>query len=319
VLDWRHEGLIDPELSELLLSRFETGPRLLSTALRWLGVFALLLFGSSILGLIGTVIGTASLMVAPLLLAAIVVVAWRFGVRMATDPEQRYPTTGAILLTAGLICVFGALSLAFFAYGGADFEPVYPAFMLITAAAAIATAYRYGLRWPLTLGLLLVFHALGNWHGYAGHGAYWLGIRDERVTAAASLLALGLGLWHEYRWEGETQGRWLGFGHLYVIFGLLYLNVCAWFLSLFPGGLSWVLVFSALGIAQLVAGARLRDPRLVGFGIVFLSIDLYTRFFERFWNSLSKAEFFLLAGLIAVVAGALMELKSRGERLDSDA
>lgn len=318
MLNWRHEGLIGPELSELLNARFEAGPRLMSTALRWLGVFALFLFGSSILGFVGMALGSASLMLAPLLLASLAVLAWRFGVRMTTDPEQQYPTTGAILVTASLICVFGVLSIGFFAFGGKNFDAAYPSFMLLTAAAGIATAYRYGLRWPLTLGILLVFHALGNWHGYAGHGAYWLGIRDERVTAAAGLLALGFGLWHEARWEGG-EGRWLGFGQLFVIFGLLYVNVCAWFLSLFPGGLSWVLVFSALGIAQLVAGARLRDPRFVGFAIVFLSIDVYTRFFERFWNSLSKGEFFLIAGIVAVVAGGLMELKARGERSGADA
>ena len=230
---------------------------------------------------------------------------------MASNPEQRYPFSGAVLLTAGLIGVFGALTLAFVAFGGERYESFYPSFMLITAIAALVTAYRYGLRWPLAFGILMLFHALGNWHAYAGHGAYFLGIRDERVTAVAGLIVLGFGIWHEHEWEGDAEHRWVGFGHLFVIFGLLYVNVCAWFLSLFPGGLGWVLAFTALGLAQLIAGAALRDPRFVGFGVVFLSIDLYTRFFENFWDALSKGVFFFLAGLLAVVGGVLMELKSR--------
>jgi hypothetical protein len=316
VLDWRHEGLIDRDLATLLSARFEVGPRLLSTALRWLGFFALLLFSMSVLGLIGMALGSAAIPFAPLLVGALSGAAWYSGVRMAADPERRFPTSGAVLLTGGLVGLFGTLALAFFAYGDHDFDPVYPAFMLVTALAAVATAYRYSLRWPLALGILLVFHALGNWHGYAGHGTYYLGIRDERLTAVAGLLAVAFGLWHKGRWEGqgETEGRRLGFGHLFVVFGLLYLNVSAWFLSLSPGGLPWVLLFSALGIAQLVAGARLRNPLFVGFGVVFLAIDLYTRFSEHFWNSLSKGAFFLTTGIAAALAGGLMELRARGER-----
>jgi Sulfatase-modifying factor enzyme 1 len=61
----------------------------------------------------------------------------------------------------------------------------------------------------------------------------------------------------------RTIRRWIGFGYLYIVFGLLYVNLCAWFLSLFPGGFGWVLVFTALTLAQLVIGARLHDARSI--------------------------------------------------------
>jgi hypothetical protein len=277
----------------------------------------LFLFGQSVLGVIGLMLGDAAIFGAVLLLGGLSGAAWHFGRLMATDPEQRYPTSGSVLLTAGLIGVFGTLTTMFFAVGGEDFEPVYPWFMLLTAAVALATAYRYALRWPLVLGLLLLFHALGNWHEYAGHGAYYLGMRDERITAVAGMLALALGLSHERQWERDTESRWVGFGHLFIVFGLLYVNLSVWFLSLFPGGLAYVLLFTVACLAQLILGASLRDPRFTGFGIVFLSIDLYTRFFEHFWDSLSKGAFFVLAGLAAVGAGALMELFARGRRQTS--
>jgi len=314
VLNWRHEGLISPEVAQLLATRYETGASLMSTALRWLGFFAVLLLGMSILGLIGLALGEAALYIAPFLLAALSAAAWYFGVQMASNPEQRYPLSGAALLTVGLIGGFGALSLFLLAFAGDVYEEAYPYLMLAIAAAALATAYRYGLRWPLALGILVFFHALGNWHAYAGHGAYVLGIRDERITAIAASVVLGLGIWHESQLEHSDEGRWIGFGHLYIVFGLLYVNVCAWFLSLFPGGLSWVLVFTALALAQLVIGARLHDTRFVGFGVAFLSIDIYTRFYENFWDSLSKGMFFLVAGLVGMVAGSLMELRSRQRR-----
>ena len=312
VRDWRHEGLIDAELADLLVTRFAGGPTYLSTLLRWLGFFALYLFGQSVLGLIGLLLGDAALFGAVVLVAVLSGAAWHFGTRMVTSPEQRYPTSGAVLLTAGLIGAFGTLTVAFFAAGGEEFEAVYPWFMLVTAVAALATAYRYALRWPLVFGLLVLFHALGNWHEYAGHGAYYLGLRDERITAVAGALALAFGFWHETQRERDSESRWLGFGHVFIVFGLLYVNLSVWFLSLFPGGLGYVLVFTVACLAQLVLGASLRDPRFVGFGVVFLSIDLYTRFFEHFWDSLSKGAFFALAGLAAVGAGGLMELYARG-------
>jgi hypothetical protein len=96
-----------------------------------------------------------------------------------------------------------------------------------------------------------------------------------------------------------------------VIFGLLYLNLCTWILSLFPGGLEWVLLFTATGVAQLVAGAALKDARFTGFGIVFLSIDLYTRLFEQFWDRLSAGTSLLVAGLLALALGIAFEWRAR--------
>jgi hypothetical protein len=314
VLDWHHEGLISTELAQLLAARFEASSGLMSILLRWLGFFALLLLGMSVLGLVGMTLGEAALYLAPFVLGALSAAAWYFGAQMASHPKQSYPFSGAVLLTAGLIGIFGALTLFFIAFGGRQYQAVYPLFMLVTAVASLATAYRYALRWPLAFGILLLFHALGNWHTYSGQGTYLLGIRDERVTAIAGLVSVGFGMWQEHHWERDAKCRWVGFGDLYIVFGLLYVNVSVWFLSLFPGGLRWVLVFTLLGVAQLIAGARQWDTRFVGFGIVFLSIDLYTRFFEHFWDSLSKGAFFLLAGLLGVVLGGIMELKSRQSR-----
>ena len=68
-----------------------------------------------------------------------------------------------------------------------------------------------------------------------------------------------------------------------------------------------MLVFTVACIAQIVAGARLKDSRFTGFGIVFLGINLYTRFYEYFWDELSRALFFSLAGLIALALAYVFE------------
>jgi len=188
-----------------------------------------------------------------------------------------------------------------------------PLFSLITAAPCFITAYRYRLRWPQLLGLLLLFHGLGSWHAYGGGGGYFADIQDPRVMAVIALAVVVFGVFHERVLEESRLPHHTGFGRFYIILGLLYLNCSLWFLTIPHGGLAYVLLFAAAAIGELIAGARLKDGAFTGFGIVFLAINMYTRFFEHFWDSLSAGIFFALAGAVGMAAGAIMEWLSRRE------
>ncbi|MBL8259852.1 MAG: hypothetical protein JNM60_08605 [Candidatus Competibacteraceae bacterium] len=303
--DWHQQGLIDRPLLELLLQRYARRGEILATLLKWLGIFAILQLGLAVLASIAFLLNSA--LVAAALLGAVSLGLWYGGVRLATDPRRLYPHTGAILVTASLAGVFGALILATIAFTGQRDDPPIPALMLLTSALGAFTAYRYRLRWPLLLALLLFFHGLGAWHTYGGRGAYFADIQEPRWMAAISLGAILLGLWHERRLEIGPLRRCIGFGGLYLIFGLLYLNVSLWFLTLPRGPLAWVLAFTAAAIGQIVAGARLHDARLTGFGIVFLAINFYTRYFEQFWDRLSIGLFFVIGGALALAFGYAFE------------
>ncbi|MCB1778030.1 MAG: hypothetical protein KDI50_11405 [Candidatus Competibacteraceae bacterium] len=305
IIDWHQQGLIDRSLRDTLLPRYETQGRFLTALLKWLGLFALFQLGLAVLVFIAMM--TQSAAVAAVLLGGVGAGLGYFGIRMATDPRQRHPFTGAVLITASLAAAFGTLVALYVAGGGEGEDQAVPILMLLTSVLAVLTAYRYRLRWPLLLGLLLFFHGVGAWHAYGGHGAYFADIQDERLMAGVALAAIVLGVWHERRLESGLLRRYVGFGALYLIFGLLYLNLSLWFLSLFGQPLDWVLIFTAAGIAQIVVGAWLHDARFTGFGIVFLAIDLYTRFFEQFWDRLSAGIFFLLAGALAMVFGFACE------------
>ncbi|MCP5196318.1 MAG: hypothetical protein H6974_05985 [Gammaproteobacteria bacterium] len=304
-IDWHQQGLIDRPLLDTLLPRYETQGRFLAMLLKWLGLFAIFQLGLAMLAFIAMM--TESALVAAVLLGGIGAGSWHFGIQMATDPRQRHPFTGSVLVTASLAAAFGTLILLYAAAGGESEEQVISKLLLLTGALAVATAYRYHLRWPLLLGLLLFFHGIGAWHAYGGHGAYFADIQDERLMAGMALVAIFLGLWHERWLKSGPLRRCTGFGSLYLIFGLLYLNLSLWFLTLFGKPLDWVLIFTAASIVQIAAGARLHDARFTGFGIVFLAIDLYTRFFEHFWDRWSAGVFFLLGGALAMVFGFACE------------
>ncbi len=312
---WRHEGLIDEPLADTLAARYAPMPGVGRMLLRALALLALFLLASSLLSAIGLMLQGASPILAGLMVVSLGVACWYPGARMASDPAQRHAFTGSVLLTFGLVAVYGGMSLLYLAGGGHEYSDVFPWLMLLTGAGAFATAYRFGLRWPLFLALLLVFHAVGSRHAYLGHGGYFLDIQDERSMALVALAACVFGVWHDRIGETGRLRRQLGFGHLYIIFGLLYFNLSLWILSLHHAALAWVLVFTAAGIGQIVAGAWLKDARFTGFGIVFLAIDLYTRLFEQFWDRLSMGLFLLIAGLIGVGLGIAFERRGTRDRV----
>lgn len=313
--EWRHAGLIDDGLLEMLRQRWRPRPGVGTYILKALAIFAVLSLGSSMLSLIGVVLAQASPVLAGVFLLMLAFGIGTLGIRMSTDPKVANPITGQALTTVALVAFYGGMALIVYGAGVKDpGRTVFVTLTLLAAAVAFDIAYRYALRWPLFLALLLLFHGVGSSHGYMGHGAYFADIQDERLMATVAALAAAFGIWQERVLEERRHARYVGFGHLYIIFGLLYANLSLWFLTLRQETLAWVLVFTAAGIGQLLAGARLKDARFTGFGIVFLGIDLYTRMFERFWDSLHKGAFLLIAGAIAVGFGIALERLARQQR-----
>ena len=313
VADWRHRGLIGAEQQALFSKRYEVANSFGKALLQWLGLAAIFLLGLGILGLLGILSG--SLGVGVVLLGGAAAVCWWAGVKMCTDPLQRYGVSGAVLVTVALILAMACMSVAA-VLGNGGSEPPVALILFVTAALSLGTAYFYRLRWLLLFGLLCFFHAVGSSNYYGGSGSYFFNIQDPRVMPPVAAVAALFGLWHQLR-EEDVLAPWSGFGRLYVIFGLLYFNCVLWFLSLrgswgdHSNAVVWVLIFTGAAIAQIIAGARLADAKLTGFGVVFLSIDLYTRFFEHFWDKLSMGLFFLLAGVAGLGLGFVFELMAK--------
>lgn len=308
VHEWGYRGLIDDELQTVLTSRYSIDATMGRVLLRWLGFIALGMLAMSVLGVVSLILGPL-LYLAPFALGGLAYGLWRKGIALATDPQQRYATSGAVLVTLGLVTVLGALSLFPFT-AVPSMRGTGPLQLVVVAAVALYTAYRFGLRWPLTLGVLLSFHALGSMLGYAGFGSYWVWMGSPIPMSIVAAAAIALGVWHEERKEAEAS-RLVGFGQIYIVFGLLYTNVALWWLLLIRTTGETVLLAIAVSIGQIIVGGRRHDGRFTGFGIVFLSIHLYTRLFEEFWNEISKGTLFLMAGGIAMAIGAAMELWAR--------
>lgn len=106
-------------------------------------------------------------------------------------------------------------------------------------------------------------------------------------------------------------------------FGLIFLFCSLWLLSVFGNFarlseweqvrqlslLHWSVLLALASFAALYWGIRKQDEVVRGFGLAFVFINLYTRFFEYFWQGVHKAAFF------AILAASFWFLGTRAEKI----
>lgn len=188
--------------------------------------------------------------------------------------------------------------------------------------AAIAFAFDSVLVW--TFALFALAGWLGAQTGYLSDwGSYWLGLNyPARFAIYGALLCLASTRMCKVR-------RAAPFERPTLCVGLLFLFVSLWIMSVFGnyGDLAlwraarrielihWSLIFAAAAGVSLWLGVKRDDVMLRGFGMVFLGINIYTRFFETFWNSMNKGLFFLILGASLWFIGSKIEvIRNFGKR-----
>ena len=179
---------------------------------------------------------------------------------------------------------------------------------------AIGLALNSKLIW--TFSLL----SLGAWFGaetgyMSGWGAYYLGMSyPMRFVLFGGALTLGSLLMVARPRLAEL------FGVTRVV-GLLYFFIALWIMSIFGNYqgysdwhranplalLQWSIYFAVAAGAAIYLGVKNDDGVLRGFGLTFLGINLYTKFFEYFWDGLHKALFFAILGLSFWLLGSRAE------------
>jgi hypothetical protein len=109
----------------------------------------------------------------------------------------------------------------------------------------------------------------------------------------------------------ETHPKTQRFYRSTLTMGLLYLFIALWIMSIFGnyGDMQawerakqielfhWSILFGLVACGAIYHGLKYDNGITKGFGLTFLFINLYTRFFELFWDSIHKAIFFALLGL----------------------
>lgn len=164
----------------------------------------------------------------------------------------------------------------------------------------------------LKSGLVWIFAivALGNWFGtetgyLSGWGAYFLGMNYPLRFILFGAVLIGTSFYF------VTNKRLAMFQKSTYVLGLLYFFIALWMLSIFGnyGDLEewwkvkqtelfyWGIIFGLAALGAIYYGLKRDDPVSKGFGITFIFINLYTRYFEYFWESSEKVFFFAVLGI----------------------
>ncbi|MBF0366035.1 MAG: DUF2157 domain-containing protein [Oligoflexia bacterium] len=167
-----------------------------------------------------------------------------------------------------------------------------------------------GLYFKSNLIWLFSLTSLGSWMGtetgyLSGWGAYYLGMNYPLrfVLFGFILLVITFIL--------EKNKIFHPFFKSTLVMGLLYLFIALWIMSIFGnyGDMKswhaikqmelfhWSLLFGLTSGGAIYHGLRFDNGVTKGFGITFLFINLYTRFFEYFWDATHKAIFFAILGI----------------------
>jgi hypothetical protein len=240
---------------------------------------------------------------------------YAYGVRRKRKtPERLYSNEAVFFL--GVLSTAAAI-----AFLGKAIDTGSGHFSVLVLMAAVIYGI-LGLWFPSKLVWIFSLLSLGGWIGaetgyVSGWGAYYLGMNYPLrfVLFGMVLTAAGVIL---PKWESRRD-----FSRPTLAMGLLYLFISLWIMSIFGnyGDLyewrearhielfHWSLTFGIAAVCAIYFGIRKEDGMLRGFGLTFLVINLYTRFFEYFWNGLHKAVFF------AVLAASFWYIGSRAEKI----
>ena len=257
--------------------------------------------------------------------AAVSAAIFRYGlVRRAKHPQRLYSNEAVFFLG-----VLGLAAAVFFL--GVALDTGSGRYSLLFLLASVLYAL-LGLWFPSALVWVFGLLSLGTWMGtetgyLSGYGAYFLGMNYPLrfVIFGGALTALGLAGQHASVRPGASSfgARLLSLSPQTKVVGLLNLFIALWIMSIFGNYgdmvqwhrvrqyelFQWSLLFAAASIAAIGYGLKRDDGVLRGFGLTFLFINLYTRFFEYFWESLHKAFFF------AVLAASFWYIGSRAEAI----
>jgi uncharacterized membrane protein len=71
------------------------------------------------------------------------------------------------------------------------------------------------------------------------------------------------------------------------------------------------LAFAALLVGMIAVGMRTNRPGLVNTAMVFVVLDIVARYFDFFFSMLDRSLFFVMGGVVLMVAGAIVEKNRR--------
>ncbi|MBS1503964.1 MAG: DUF2157 domain-containing protein [Bacteroidetes bacterium] len=309
--DWEKNGLVDREQAEKLRNTYEVKGfdwmRLAKYSF-WIALacgavsFTFLIVNDTIVNLLKKLYYTPDIVISILSgVAAFFLFAW--GRRL----EKRYPekvfSNEAVIFTGVL---FTASCIAYLGKTLDNGSGHFSILFLISVFVYGFLAYRLDSRLIWLFALVSMGSWFGTETGYQTHWSYYfLGMNYPlRFVVFGLVLVASCHLLRRKKWFGN-------FWELTYVMGLLYLFVSLWLISVFGnyGTIDswwkvrqislfyWGIIAGIIAAAFMVYGLKRNDVVAREFGVTFLLIFIYTKYFEYFWDRTNHTLFFAILAI----------------------
>lgn len=230
-------------------------------------------------------------------------------------PEQRLKNESVIfigaLFTGVSICFVGKFFLI------ANHEFSWLLLLAVLLYGVLALCFPSKLLWILTL------FVLGGWFTIVTNYGADYGYYDLRMNYSLrfALLGIALILINEITTRFNVIRCLKQFNQTTSMIGLLYLFIGIWILSIFGNCgsantcfvmkqnelLLWSILLAISALTAILYGIKINDVIYKRFGLVFFFINLYTQYFEFFWQEINKTLFFIILGVSFWMLGSKAE------------
>jgi uncharacterized membrane protein len=251
------------------------------------------------------------------LLSAALAIAWFWYVRkrgkeLTTGTYESYMILGALPVLTALVYICKDTGA-----GNA-----YTLFLFAAFAVLIALGIWFRSTALWIIGILALMGWFGAFSTWQSTNYLFLGMNYPVRFAVFGLLIIGLSylqlLVHPLYFTQRVT----------FIVGLLIFFTAMWGVSIFGNFnyldewekvrqthvLAYAILFGAAAIISFMMGIRYRDEAARDFGILFLLVNLYTRYFEFFWDTMNKGIFFLILAVTFGLLGRWLEKKKRSAK-----
>lgn len=318
---WEKDNLIDTDTASRLRNSYEVKGfdwmRLAKYSF-WIALvcggasFCYLIASDAVIKLLQNLYYTPDIIIS-ILSAAAAIILFLWGRRLEKRNPERIFSNEAVIFTGVL---FTACCIAYLGKTFDNGSGHYSLLFLLSVFVYGILAYRMDSR----LIWLFALISLGSWFGTeTGFQTHWtdyfLGMNYPlRFVAFGALLVTACRLLKDKPWFSY-------FYELTYVSGLLYLFISLWLLSIFGnyGNIDswwrvkqislfyWGIIAAAVAGGFLFYGLRTKDSIAREFGITFLLIFIYTKYFEYFWEHTNRALFFAILALSFWVIGRKAE------------
>lgn len=324
---WQSERLLTDQDIEKLKNTYEPKNfdwRRLAQYSFWIamfcGVIALsaLLVDKSLLDYLKNLYNTPNIVIS-IVSALVAAGCYIFGFRRKKTKPQHVFSNEAIIFSGVMLTANAVAYLGKALNSGSNH---FSLLIFISVIVYLALAYFFKSRLIWTFALF----ALGAWFGTeTGYLSRWnwyfLGLNYPlRFVFFGLLITVSSLLLKRHRQLSYFFDITYFAGLLYLFTSLLLLSIFGnygtleeWYpikqITLFY----WAIISAVFCVVAILIGLKRNDAMLREFGIIFLFVNLYTRYFEYFWDSWHKAVFFMVLGISFVLIGRKAEKIWSGE------